>query len=65
MKSALGQKQDVSLFEVQPWVTDIHVFKQEGRTDGQGAFGGGDPLGGACEELEVGRTVVEVLPGIC
>lgn len=47
VKSAFGQKQDASLLDLQFGATDNHVFMHEGSTDGQGALGGGDPLGGA------------------
>ena len=63
MKAAFGQKADVSLLDLQLGTMDSHVFKHDGRTDGQGAFGGGDCVGGAWEKLESGRTVVEVLAG--
>ena len=63
MKAAFGQKADVSLLDLQLGTMDSHVFKHDGRTDGQGAFGGGDCVGGAWEKLESGRTDVEVLAG--
>lgn len=47
MKFAFGQKHDVSLFDLQLGATDNHEFKHDGSTDGQGAFGGGGPFGGA------------------
>lgn len=50
MKAAFGQKQVVSLLDLQFGAVDIQVFKHEGSTDGQGAFGGGDLLGGAGDE---------------
>lgn len=46
MNSLFGQKQDESLFDLHVGATDNHVFRHEGRTDGQGASGGDDPLGG-------------------
>lgn len=46
MKAALGQKAEMSLLDLQLGTMDSHVFKHEGRTDGQGAFGGGDCTGG-------------------
>ena len=46
VKAALGQKHEASLLDLQLGANDSHVFKHEGSTDGQGAFGGGDCTGG-------------------
>ena len=54
-----GQKQLISEFELHCGIMGSQVLRQDGRTDGHGAFGGG-PAGGA--EDEAASTDVEIEP---
>ena len=47
VKAEFGQKHETSLLDLQLGAKDSHVFRHDGRTDGQGALGGGDCVGGA------------------
>jgi hypothetical protein len=56
-----GQKQLMSEFELHCGIIGSQVLRQDGRRDGQGELGGGEPAGGA--EDESGITGVESVPG--
>ena len=60
VKSDEGQKQLLSEFELHWGTIESQVLRQDGRTDGQGALGGGELAGGA-DDAE--STAVESVPG--
>jgi hypothetical protein len=60
VKSDEGQKQLLSEFDLHWGTIGSQVLRQDGRTEGQGALGGGEPAGGADD---VKSTEVGSVPG--
>lgn len=60
VKSGEGQKQLMSEFDLHWGIIRSQVLRQDGRTEGQGALGGGELAGGA-DDAKI--TEVESVPG--
>ena len=60
VKSDEGQKQLLSEFDLHWGIIGSQVLRQDGRTEGQGALGGGELAGGADDAKS---TEVESVPG--
>jgi hypothetical protein len=60
VKLGEGQKQLLSEFDLHWGIIGSQVLRQDGRTEGQGALGGGELAGGADDAKS---TEVESVPG--